>query len=142
VTGAGRGIGQATALALAGAGAKVLVSDRLSEGESRTVGMIKGAGGEAQFWQADISQKDQVEGLITAALNFGGRIDILVNNAGILRVSFFIELQERDWDDVIAVNLKGTFLCSQIAARQMIKKTGGALLTLGRLWERSRDGTT
>ena len=131
VTGAARGIGQATALALAGAGAKVLVSDMLPEEESKTVGIIKGAGGEARFWQTDVSQKDQVEKLISAALDFGGRIDILVNNAGILRVSSFLELQEKDWDDVLAVNLKGTFLCAQLAARQMIKQDWGRIINLG-----------
>lgn len=103
VTGAARGIGRSIALTLAEAGARVLVNDLVKEGIEKVVQSIRERGGESFSYQADVSIKDQVEGLIKEAVRPGGRIDILVNNAGILGVAPFLNTREKDWDDTLAI---------------------------------------
>ena len=130
VTGAARGIGRSIALTLAEAGARVLVNDLVKEEMEKVVQTIRERGGESFSYQADVSIKDQVEGLIEEAVRLGGNIDILVNNAGILRVAPFLETREKDWDDTLAINLKGTFLCSQAAARYMVGQKWGRIINM------------
>jgi len=94
VTGARRGIGRAIAVALSEAGARVLVNDLATEELERVAGEIRDKGGESRAYQADISVKEQAEGLVAEALRIYGRVDIMVNNASILSVASFLETRE------------------------------------------------
>jgi glucose 1-dehydrogenase len=123
VTGAASGIGKAVALALASQGAEVVVnyhSDR--DPGQPVVDEITAAGGKAAAIQADVSAAPDVTRLFAEAVSAFGRVDVLVNNAGIEKQSPFLDMAEADWDMVIAVDLKGPFLCAQAAARDMVRR--------------------
>lgn len=138
VTGAGRGIGRGEALALAKAGAKVVVNDvggALTGGGNEAsiadevATEIKDTGGEAAGNSSDVSKIDGVDQLMWTALNKFGRVDILVNNAGIIRDRTLLNMTETEWQPVIDVHLKGTFLCTRAAGRIMKKQgDGGAVI--------------
>jgi len=125
VTGAGRGIGREHALMLASEGAKVVVNDvggsRDGEGHSEgpahdVVAEIEGMGGQAAANGDDISDWDGASAVVQQAIDTFGRIDVVVNNAGILRDRMLVNMTEAEWDAVIKVHLKGTFLVSRFAA--------------------------
>lgn len=129
VTGAGNGIGRAVARALAGAGASVMVSDVLTEDGERTVSEIAEAGGRAEFVAADVSDAEQAEHLITSAVQAFGSLDILVNNAGIGGGQQRLhEIEPADFDRVVNVNLRGTFLCSKYALPVFLGKGDGRIV--------------
>jgi len=115
VTGAGRGIGRSEALLLAAEGARVVVNDVDADAAKAAVGEITAAGGTACANTDDVSTWAGAEGVVELAVAEFGRLDILVNNAGILRDGMSFSLQERDWDDVMRVHLKGHFNCSHFA---------------------------
>lgn len=134
VTGAGGGIGRAEALLFASEGAKVLVNDlggaRDGTGASASmaesvVAEIKTAGGEAVANHDSVATAEGAEAIVKAAVSAFGRLDVVVNNAGILRDKSFLKMDESMWDAVIQVHLKGTFLVSQAAVRQMDAQGGG-----------------
>jgi NAD(P)-dependent dehydrogenase (short-subunit alcohol dehydrogenase family) len=131
VTGSAGGIGRAIALALAEAGARVIVCDvRAAEGEA-TVSAIQSVGGEAIFVACDVSNADQVSQLVTASLEHFGRLDVLVNNAGISGGSSLAhELELETWDRVMAVNLRGPFLCTKHAIPHLISGGGGTIINI------------
>ncbi len=107
VTGAGSGIGRASAQAFANEGASVVVADVVIEGGEETVGLIKSAGGEAAFVQADVSKAREVEALVRRAIETYGRLDYAFNNAGIEgEEAGTIDHSEDVWDRVLAINLK------------------------------------
>ncbi|HEY8302597.1 MAG TPA: SDR family oxidoreductase [Jatrophihabitans sp.] len=129
VTGAGNGIGRAIARALAGAGAAVVVSDVLTEDGERTVAEIVDAGGRAIFVAADVSDAEQAENLINAAVQRFGGLDVLVNNAGIGGGQQRLhEIEPRDFDRVVDVNLRGTFLCSKYALPIFLDQHDGRII--------------
>lgn len=131
VTGAAAGIGRASALALAAEGAKVVVSDVHQEGGEATVSLIKSSRGEAIFSRADVSKAQDVEALIDAALNAYGKLDCAVNNAGIGgNLSQIHEKSEDEWDSVMAVNLKGVWLCLKYELPALIASGGGAIVNI------------
>ncbi len=121
ITGAGKGMGRTHALLLSRAGAKVVVSDIIKEDADAVVLEIKKQKGDAIAVKCDISKKSEVDNLIKETLNKFEKIDILVNNAGIFPFKPFLEMQEQDFEKVIDVNLKGYFLCSQAAVKEMKK---------------------
>ena len=134
VTGAGRGIGRGEALALAKEGARVIVNDfggsTAGEGGENTpaeevVAEIKKMGGDALPNFGNVASMADGEAIVKQAMDAWGRLDILVNNAGILRDRIIFNMTEEEWDAVIAVHLKGTFLCSQAAAKQMVAQGEG-----------------
>ncbi len=128
VTGAAQGIGAAIALGLAAAGARVVCADL--QAPEQTVERIRGAGGQAEAIALDVSKVADVQSA-SAMLARGGGIDILVNNAGIFPRSSVLELTEELWDRVQAVNLKGTFLCSQAVGRMMAEQgRGGRIVNI------------
>ncbi|HWQ72838.1 MAG TPA: 3-oxoacyl-[acyl-carrier-protein] reductase [Desulfitobacteriaceae bacterium] len=131
VTGAARGIGRAIALELAAAGAKVVVNDvgNLDQAEE-TVKQIMGAGSEAMFIQADVTNASDVDRLVSTTLEKYGKIDILVNNAGITRDNLLIRMKEEDWDRVLNINLKSVFLCTKAVSRGMLKQRSGAIVNI------------
>jgi len=129
VTGAGGGIGRATALVLAREGAKVLVSDVSTRRGEETVDLVRRAGGEAEFFKADVSRGADVEALIAAAVKKWGRLDGAHNNAGISgQVVSVAEDTEENWDHTLAVDLKGVWLCMKYEILQMLKQGGGSIV--------------
>lgn len=131
VTGSGAGIGRAAALEFARQGAKVMVSDLNAEGGEETVKMIRDDGGHAAFRKADVSKAQEVDALISAAVEEFGRIDCAVNNAGIEgQIVPFADQPEANYDAIMAVNAKGTFLCLQAEIRHMLEAGGGAIVNL------------
>jgi NAD(P)-dependent dehydrogenase (short-subunit alcohol dehydrogenase family) len=129
VTGSGSGIGRATALAFAREGAKVVVSDVAVDGGEETVNLIKKAGGDAIFVQANVSKAADVEALVNKAVQIYGRLDCAHNNAGVPGPNkSIIDISEESWDRVIAVNLTGVWLCLKYEIAQMLKNGGGAIV--------------
>ncbi len=128
ITGATKGIGLAIAEEYAKEGSKVVLTGRsvdLGEDAAKT---IRDRGHDAIFVQCDVSQSDQVDRLVSKTVEQFGRLDIMVSNAGINAKAEFLDVKEADWDRVIAVNLKGVFLCGQAAAKQMVKQGQGGVI--------------
>jgi glucose 1-dehydrogenase len=137
VTGAGTGIGQAIALAFAKEGASVVV-DYVGDASvaEETLGKISAMGGKSLGVAADVSNPDQVNGLIQQTLAAFGKLDIFVNNAGIEKKFAFVDYPFEEWQKIVAVNLTGAFLCSQAAARQMIAQgNGGRIINISSIHE-------
>jgi len=130
VTGAGTGIGRAIAKAFAKKGAYLIINDLIDESANSTREEIIEEGGNAISIQCDVRSKEQVSEMVKRVVDELGHIDVLVNNAGIFRPSEFFDLDEKDWDETFAVNVKGMFLCSQSVSRQMIKRETGRILNL------------
>jgi len=129
VTGAATGIGRASALAFAQAGASVVVADIASEAGTQTALEITEAGGQARFLQVDVANGDAVADMIQQTVNWYGRLDYALNNAGTLAQEVAIsEMEDSAWDRVLAVNLKGVFLCLKHEIRQMLAQGGGAIV--------------
>lgn len=119
VTGAGRGIGRAIATTMAKAGADVLVNDLKAENCKQTVVSIQEFGRKAVIAEGDISNETNVRDIVEKGITNFGRIDILVNNAGVVGRKSIFDTDEKDWDQLIDVNLKGTFLCCKLVAERM-----------------------
>ena len=131
VTGASSGIGEAVARRLAAAGAAVVVNYRSHPKEAKKiVAEIKFAGGQAIAIRADVSKEREIKTMLARIFREFGAIDILINNAGIESKSPFLEMPVQDWDQVMAVNLRGVFLCSQLAARRMVQNGGGVIINI------------
>jgi NAD(P)-dependent dehydrogenase (short-subunit alcohol dehydrogenase family) len=132
VTGASRGVGKGIALALASAGCRVAVN-HYSDGAlaEQTVAEIEDLGLEAFAVEADVASRDRVKEMFDLVLSRFGQLDLLVNNAGIQTWKPLLELSELDWDRVIDTNLKGTFLCTQFAAKHMREYGGGSIVNIG-----------
>jgi NAD(P)-dependent dehydrogenase (short-subunit alcohol dehydrogenase family) len=120
VTGAGRGIGAATARLFAREGAKVVLASRGETELNRVAAEIEQAGGQCLAIPTDISQESQVFNLFKRTLETFGPLDILVNNAAVVEIKDFVEMDLATWEYVMSVNVRGTFLCSREAFRQMI----------------------
>ena len=131
VTGAASGIGRATALALARDGARVLVADRDGAGVQAVAKAIAQQGGEAVATQTDVSQPEQVEAMVRAAVDAFGRLDCAVNGAGILATPALLhELALDQWERTLAVNLTGVFLCMQHELRVMREQGAGSIVNV------------
>ena len=126
VTGAGQGIGRACAERLAKDGAGVMLGDIHEAHGAEVATAIRTSGGEAHFAKCDVSQPQDVEALVTAAVKHFGRIDILVNNAGVIDDQPFLDLDVAEFDRVLGINLRGAFLCAQAVARRMVEQTRSA----------------
>lgn len=132
VTGGAMGIGRGCALALARAGADVAIVDFNEHVGAKTADEIRSMGVASTFIRCDVTQKSQVQDMIRQVVACFGRLDIAVNNAGIGILGADEEIDQADWDKVIAVNLTGTFLCAQAEAQQMIRQqpTEGKIINL------------
>lgn len=131
VTGAGHGIGRGIALRFAQAGAAVAVHyHHSSDDAAQTVENIQAIGGRALALPADLVQSREVEDLFNACEHSLGIVDVLVNNAGTYPVTPLLDMAVQEWDDVIATNLRSTFLCTQTAARHMRLHGGGVILNI------------
>ena len=131
ITGGAQGIGRAVALRFAGAGYAVSIADPDEKAGGETAELIDKAGAKGLYVPADISQPEPVERWVAQTVQEFGCPSVLVNNAGIGRRGSFLELSATDFDRVIAVNLRGTFLCSQAVARRMVERgQGGAIINI------------
>ena len=131
VTGSTRGIGRAIALACAREGAAVVVNGRDEAAGRAVLAEIAAIGARAAWHAADLGRVAEARRLVRAALDAFGRIDVLVNNAGIFERRPALEMEEREWDQVLDVNLKGAFFCAQAAARAMQERgDGGAIVNV------------
>jgi len=130
VTGRGSGIGEGVARALTTAGSWVVVCGRRAAPLARVVEAIQTAGGEALAVQADVSVAADVERLVAETGGAYGTVDILVNNAGIARDTLLMRMSSADWDQVLATNLKGAFLCTQVVLRHMLKQRWGRIINI------------
>jgi glucose 1-dehydrogenase len=120
ITGATKGIGLACAEEFAKEGSKVVLSGRTESLGEEAAERIRAGGGDAEFVRCDISQNAQIQNLVKITLEKYGRIDVVVNNAGVNHSANFFDISEEDWDWVMSVDLKGTFLLSQAAAKVMV----------------------
>jgi NAD(P)-dependent dehydrogenase (short-subunit alcohol dehydrogenase family) len=127
VTGAARGIGRACAERFLAEGAKLVLGD-IDAVELKKCAAEIGTTDSVLAVITDVSKKDQVDALVAAAVARFGRVDIMVNNAGIAPVQDFLDISEANYDRVLAVNLKGAFMGTQAAARQMIAQGGGGVI--------------
>jgi 3-oxoacyl-[acyl-carrier protein] reductase len=130
VTGAGRGIGRAIALTFASAGADVACVDLKTEFCDQTVQEIQARGRKAWSVAANVADAASVEAAAEQILTAAGRVDILVNNAGITRDTLLMRMSEADWDAVLDINLKGTFLFTKAFARSFLKQRSGRIVNI------------
>ncbi len=131
VTGAASGINRAIAVRFAEEGAAVVIADVDLAGAQDTESRVRGAGGRALVAQTDVRRREEIDATVAAAIKHFGRIDILVNGAGIETLIPFLDLQESEWNRVLAVNLTGPFLCGQAVAREMVRAArGGKIINI------------
>jgi 3-oxoacyl-[acyl-carrier protein] reductase len=129
VTGSGQGIGRAVARRLAEAGATVVVND-IGEAVEAVAEEIRALSRPSLAVAADVSQSEDVAGMMETVVNTYGRIDILVNNAGINRDQLVMRMSDEDWDQVIGVDLRSVFLCTRAALRHMVKQRWGRIVSI------------
>ena len=130
VTGAGSGIGRAIALGFAREGARVVPADIDLASAQQTAEDIRAVGGDALAAPVDVSVRAEVEAMLAAALSAYPRVHILASVAGIATVRHFLDLPEAEWDRVLAVNLKGLYLCGQAVGRHMAQEGGGVIINV------------
>jgi meso-butanediol dehydrogenase / (S,S)-butanediol dehydrogenase / diacetyl reductase len=130
VTGAGQGIGRAIALQLAHAGADVAVNDLAPEAAEAVAAEVRALGRRALAVAADVSQVAQIDAMVGRTVAELGALDVLVNNAGLIRASTIGQVSEADWDLTMAVNARGVFFCMQAAARVMMARGRGTIISL------------
>ncbi|HEU5415819.1 MAG TPA: SDR family oxidoreductase [Candidatus Angelobacter sp.] len=136
VTGASSGIGKAIALELGRRGSSVVVNYiGKADAAEQVVSSIQQEDGTAVAVQADVSKQSDVASMIEQTISRFGRLDVLINNAGIEKESPFLEKSEEEWDRVIGVDLKGVFLCTQLAAREMAKNGRGTIINISSVHE-------
>ena len=130
VTGAGSGIGRAIAEKLGKEGERVVVNDLKGEAADEVVAGIKESGGEASSAPGDVSDVEDVDRIVAAAREAYGSPEILVNNAGFLQQKRFVDLTVEDFDRMIAVHLRGTFLCTRVVLPEMLSRGGGIVVNV------------
>ena len=130
ITGGAQGIGRFISEELAGQGAHVVLGDINHEGAEKTAAEIRVSGGKASAIRIDVSSATDVQVVFDSILKEYKPVDIVVNNAGITRDGLLVRMKEVDWDLVLTINLKGSFLCSQQAAKQMMKQKSGSIVNI------------
>jgi len=129
ITGAARGIGKVTALTLADAGANCALLDVLDEVKASAED-VAALGVKAEGYVADVTNGEQVTALMKRVYEAFGSVDILVNNAGITRDNLLLRMTDEQWDQVLAINLRGAFVCTRAAARYMVKQRSGRIISI------------
>jgi len=130
VTGASRGIGRAIAKALAAEGASVVLAARDAAKLAEAVAEIAGAGGRAEALALNVAERSSVEAVVAHVLSAHGRIDHLVNNAGVARDNLLLRMKDEEWQQVLATNLTGVFLCTQAVLRPMVRQRSGRIVSI------------
>jgi NAD(P)-dependent dehydrogenase (short-subunit alcohol dehydrogenase family) len=129
-SGPGVGNGKATAVLFAREGARVLLVDAVAERADETLALIRREGGEASVFQADVTSSADCRSMVQAAMERYGKIDILANIVGIFRKATVVDVDEAEWDDLMAVNVKSIVFCSKFAIPRMIESGGGSIINL------------
>ncbi len=130
ITGAARGIGKAIAILLAKEGAKVAITDVLDNEGQKTVDEIREFGGAAKYYHLDVSNEREVMSVFWEIVKDFGKVDILVNNAGIFPFTSFNQMTTEEWDRVLSVNLRGTFLCTKQVVPIMMNQNYGKIINI------------
>jgi len=131
VTGGSRGIGRGICLAFAHADNHIFFNySSAGEAAAQTEKLVAEAGGTATGVQVNVASEKEVAGFVARALDDTGRIDVLVNNAGITRDGLLVRMKESDWEDVLNINLKGTFLCIKAVTKPMMKQRYGRIINV------------
>ena len=130
ITGGGSGLGRAIALGFAREGMRVLVTDVKGQAAQETLVSIEQEGGLGEAHPLDVTSRSEIESLVEQTVSSHGSIDVLVNSAGLAIRGTALDYADADWDKIIAVNLKGTFLCCQIVGRTMASKHSGKIINL------------
>ncbi len=130
VTGGARGIGRAIALRLAKDGANVAIGDMREEEGKQTAADLQAAGVQSLFVTLNVTDQESVTAAVKQVVDRFGRLDILVNNAGITRDKLLLRMTPADWDAVLNVNLKGTYLCSQAVLQTMLRQRSGRIVSI------------
>lgn len=130
VTGAAQGIGRDIALALASDGADVAICDVNLEAAQKTAGDIESKGRKSLALKANVAASIEVTAMVDQVISSFGKIDLLVNNAGITRDGLILRMKDEDWDIVLSINLKGAFLCTKAALKQMTKQRSGTIINI------------
>jgi len=130
VTGGGQGLGRTLALGLAAAGADVVVAQRTVSRVEAVAAEIQDLGRRALAMHVDVTQKASVQAMIDTTVSTLGRLDVLVNNSGIFPITQVARMSEEEWDQVMATNLKGVFLCSQAALTPLRHAGGGRIINM------------
>jgi len=128
ITGSGNGIGKATALKFGRYDAIVAVCDIRVEDVNNVVNEIRKNGGTAEGYRVDVTQKEEISFMVNDLKSKYGRIDVLINNAGIILDAQLVKMSEEQWDKVVDVNLKGTFLCTKAVIETMIEQGSGSII--------------
>jgi len=130
ITGGARGIGKTIALGLAGNGSNIAICDVNPEILQEAKKEIEATGVEVISGKVDVTNSEDVQKFAQKALDKFGKIDILINNAGITRDGLLVRMNEADWDAVLNVNLKGTFICTKIVSKIMMKQRSGKIVNI------------
>ncbi len=130
ITGGARGIGKVTALALAGAGADCALLDVLEDDLKSAAAEVSECGVRAEGYAADVTDGEQITAVMKQINETFGSVDILVNNAGITRDNLLLRMTDDEWDKVLAINLRGAFVCTRAAARYMVKQKAGRIINI------------
>ena len=130
VTGGARGIGKEIAMLFAKQGANIAICDVNLEEAEKTAKEIQDSGRESLAFKVDVTDQSQIQDMVDKILDKFNKIDILINNAGITKDNLLLRMSEEEWDKVIAVNLKGTFLCTKIVSKVMLKQRFGKIVNL------------
>lgn len=134
VTGGAKGLGRACALAFAGAGADILIAGKTEANNNKTVQEIESMGGRAGSCTVDVRDELQVDYMVKAAVDMFGGVDILLNSAGIAEVRPVMDFDLKTWQEIMDINVKGVFLCTKAAAKQMLlQKRGGKIINISSL---------
>ena len=128
ITGAGQGIGRATALRFAEEGSKVVVAEFNSETGQSVVDEVNKKGKIGQFIQVDVAERKTVQAMVSETLSAFGRIDILVNNAGVIKDNTLKKMTDEEFDQILNINLRGTYICTQEIAEVMQEQQAGVIL--------------
>lgn len=129
VTGSSRGIGRAVALRLSTAGAVIALN--ATQDVSATAQTVRASGGQCSTHIADVRNASEVDRMFSEVISAHGSVDILVNNAGVNRDTLLLRLSESDWNEVLATNLTGAFLCTRAALKAMLRKRWGRIINMG-----------
>ena len=141
VTGGATGLGRAAAGLYARAGADVLITGRRKSVGEEAAAAVRAAGGKAEYVPCDVSKEAEVAALVRRAVDSRGRIDILVNNAGVSQRKDLMHVHEKEWDDIMDINLKGVFFCAKHVLPTMIHQKRGVILNVASYLGR-RGGTS
>ena len=135
ITGASKGIGKAMAILFAGEGYNVVINYRHSENDATMLySELSARNLSVELFRADIAKREEVDSMVDFCLERFAGVDILINNAGISQSKLFTEIKDRDWEDMLNINLKGVFNCTQSVLRYMLPRKRGKIINVSSIW--------